>query len=81
VGVTIRHFARLAFEVPIGPADADESRRHVEARLDTVQGLGLARLVAGLERSEATLRDGTRPQSGADAVRWLLEQLGGELEG
>jgi hypothetical protein len=50
---------------------------HVEVRLNHDQAYGLRRLWYGIEASDARLASGKRPESNADVVRWLLEQIGG----
>ena len=61
---------------------ANPDRGHVEAQLTREQTLALNRLFVGLDAGSYRLKattshpNGRRVQSKADAVRWLLEQIG-----
>lgn len=50
--------------------------RHVEVQLDERQATTLKRLLAGLDRAGRRLANQRRVQSHADALKWLLEELG-----
>lgn len=50
---------------------------HVEVRMSQFQGRTLRRLVLALDARGARLANGRRAVNAADAVRWLLEQIGG----
>lgn len=50
-------------------------RHHVEAQLDTPQSIMLRQLQLGLKEQGAELANGRLVESGADVVRYLLEQL------
>ena len=55
---------------------ANPDSGHVAARLDRRQALALNRLYRGLDQTGARMANEKRIFSRADAVRWLLEQLG-----
>lgn len=50
--------------------------RHVDARLTTVESIGLQRLYLGLRDRKLQFRDGLFINRSVDALRWVLEQLG-----
>lgn len=60
-----------------GEEDRAYRSRHVEARLDGAQAETMKRLFRGLDQVGARLANGRRVGSNADAVRWVLEQVGG----
>lgn len=51
----------------------------IDTRLDDVQSRGLRALFDGLHQRHEKLANGRHVDSPADAVRWLLEQVGGNL--
>lgn len=77
VGDSCATDAHLALKLPRGPAIDPNGyhRRHVQLQLDGVQSLALAQLHAALEAKQEKLLNGRLITSGADAIRYLLEQL------
>lgn len=80
----------VTLHVPLGPDVEPEGYvspcirdrgGHVDIQLDRPQALTLARLFAGLDASDARLKNERRIQSQADVVRWLLEQIGEGVTG
>lgn len=71
----------VVVEVPVGVIEGGHVARHVGCRLSLSQGGALKRLVSALQATGAELvpkpgaSRGKRVENGADAVRWLLEQL------
>lgn len=65
-------------DVPLGRLDPAAYRsRHVEVgHMTPDQATALKRLAIGLDQQGARLANGKHIDSNADAVRWLLEQLG-----
>ena len=55
--------------------------RHADVRLSLDQGLMLRRLYAALDQTGLRLANGRRVANPPDAIRWLLEQLGGSARG
>jgi hypothetical protein len=67
----------ITIEVPLGKLDEGYLSRHVDARLTSqLQCESLRRLVKGLRQAGEKLEDGKQVTSYADAVKWLLEQVG-----
>lgn len=65
-----------AIEVPLAESRPELNRfRHVDARLDAIQGDALTRIYRALDRTDARLASGRHVDNAADAVRWLLEQV------
>jgi len=56
--------------------EEDYCARHIDTRLDLPQAVALARLFRGLDEAGARLASGRYVKSQADAVRYVLEQLG-----
>ena len=76
---TVPDLQAVIIECPLGAVgDAEYLSRHVESRLKTrEQQLAMKRLLRGLQGSHATTRDGRPVQRYGEAVRWILEQIGG----
>lgn len=69
--------ASVVIEVPLGPLDQGYLSRHVEARFtNEIQRAAMRRLTNGLRQAGEKLVDGKPVTSHADAVKWLLEQVG-----
>lgn len=67
-----------AIQVPLHPRAQDANRpRYVETRLERIEGEMLAALQDGLMHQGARLDSGAHVTTAAQAVRWLLQQLGG----
>lgn len=49
--------------------------QHCDVQLDRDQARTLRRIVEGLDRQQATTKNGKRVLKPADAVRWMLENL------
>ncbi len=78
---TIELPASVLIEVPLGPLDQGYLSRHVEARFTSeIQRQAMRRLTNGLQQAGEKLADGKPVTSHADAVKWLLEQVGGHLQ-
>ena len=69
----------VTLEVPLGMIDPRgyiPVRERLEAKSMThQQSVGLLRVLRGLQDRGDRLRDGTAIKRGAQAVRWMLEQL------
>ena len=59
------------------PPESGYTTRHVDVQLSMEQAVNLRRLREGLHAQATKLKDGRYVQSTPDAVRYLLEQLGG----
>ena len=71
--------ASVVVEVPLGPLDQGYLSRHVEARFtNEIQRSAMRRLTNGLRQAGEKLVDGKPVTSHADAVKWLLEQVGNQ---
>jgi hypothetical protein len=71
--------ASVIVEVPLGPLDQGYLSRHVEARFTSeMQREAMRRLTNGLRQAGEKLVDGKPVTSHADAVKWLLEQVGSQ---
>ena len=83
VAAESKHPAELmTVRAPLGEIKPDSHvSRHVDSRLTAAQGLALKRLVAGLDASHARLANGRPVVTGAEAMRWLLEQIGEKEKG
>jgi hypothetical protein len=68
----------VVIEVPLVDADLAEAylSRHVEARLSRDQAENLRKLFLALDAGGARLANGRRVIRAADALKWLLEQIG-----
>jgi hypothetical protein len=76
--IVLAKITTLAINVPVIDADMDHVylRRHIDARLTHRQAQNLRRLFLALDADGLRL-DNKRPiVHAADAIRWLLEQLG-----
>lgn len=63
--------------VPLAPLDETVCIiGHVEAQLSRTQRRTLRRIFDGLDQSGSRLANGRRVGSAADAVRWMIEQVG-----
>jgi len=73
----------VTIAVPFSSASLDHCyiSTHVDAQLSHQQGLALRRLHLGLDAAGAKLANDRRVASAADAVRWLLEQVGARDQG
>lgn len=64
--------------LPACPAETTIVRRkHIDVHLDLAQSQALTRLMAGLDGCK--LASGRYVQSHADALRWLLDQIGAAI--
>lgn len=77
-----REFAHCTISAPLGELPMEQVRagkyyvsRHLEVQLSGEQAIALRRIVLGLDGQRAKLRNGKRVFKGADAIRWLLEQI------
>ena len=73
----------VTIAVPFSSASLDHCyiSTHVDAQLSHQQGLALRRLHLGLDAAGARLANGRRVATPPDAVRWMLEQVGGSGQG
>jgi hypothetical protein len=69
--------------VPVARTDLDNCyvSRHVELRMSPPQARTLRCVLLGLDAAGERLLNGRRVASAADALRWLLERIGGANEG
>ena len=67
-------------EVPLGPSPTGhvsrDLRTHINHLMTVPQSIAVARLASGLRQTGAKLDNGRPVLYNADAVRWLLEQIG-----
>lgn len=76
VAVVQRRIETVAVSMPLGEIGPGYRSTHVQAFLDTAQAETMQRLVVGLRDRRATTANHREIRSAADAVRWLLEQMG-----
>lgn len=73
--------AEVAMAVPLAEARPEVyCRRHVDARLNHSQATTLQRIQLALDAKQARTADGRRVISPADALKWLLEEIGMKAE-
>ncbi len=66
----------VSITVPLGPLHDGYLSRHVQAQLDDRQRRNMRRMLQGLRLTGAKTISGKFVETPADAVRWMLEQLG-----
>lgn len=63
-------------KLPIGAFRERQCRpSHLDLRLGPQHGRALQRLLNGLDLADVRMPNGRKPETFADVVRWLLEQL------
>jgi hypothetical protein len=67
--------------LPLGPPARGYLNQHVDVQLTPPQATALKSLLAGLDHTGLRLGTGRRPATGADAIRWLLDQIARKGEG
>ena len=81
-GSSARVPALVTIEVPVAEIPAETYvQRHIDVHLvgrygGAAQRRALKRLTVGLNESHTTLKCGKHVDTTADAIRWLLEQIG-----
>lgn len=63
-------------EIPLGELHDGYLSNHVEARLDDKQRRNMRRMLHGLRQRGTVMANGRFVETNADAIRWMLEQLG-----
>jgi hypothetical protein len=76
VAVLERRVETMELAVPLGEIGPGYCSPHVQVFLDASQAETMQRLVVGLRDRRETTTNGREVRSAADAVRWLLEQIG-----
>ena len=66
----------LTIHLPLGEPSPIDRGLHVDVQLwEAQQRLAFRRLRAGLQDGRATLANGAVVKTGADCIRWLLDQV------
>lgn len=76
VAVIQRRIQTAIVRVPLGEIGPGYRSRHIETYLTPDQTETMQRLVVALRDRRTTTANGREIRSAADAVRWLLEQIG-----
>lgn len=77
VVVVERRIEIVLVEVPLGEIGSGHRPGHVEFWLKPPQAETLQRLVVALRDKRAVTSEGREIRTAADAVRWLLDRIGG----
>ncbi|QDU82668.1 hypothetical protein Pla110_44290 [Polystyrenella longa] len=74
----VSNYELAELTIPVSP-EANQNKylsRHVDVQVKTPeQRRALRQLIDGLDASGERLKSGRRVQSGADAFRWILENI------
>ncbi len=77
VAVIERRIETVTIAVPLGETGNGFNPAHVEVWLKPPQAEVMQRMIVALRDKRETIADGREVRTAADAVRWLLERIGG----